>query len=199
MEKVITYASKLSVLAAERFVADTDGDEMDTWYHASLYLSETHQDGRREAHQRLCFNNANGWLLTPNIKPGFEDLAAVTDLSAKELFEGNALAVLNLWNGMLTNAHHILKQGDKFGPDYKNNPKSLNCRTGVLASVRAVGLELNRDMVKSGAGLQYPDLDRLIVPESSLPVAQSISDALKLKDELTAGLPAVVGTNGPRI
>ena len=158
--------NRFSIAVAEELFRDTDGDAMDEWYHTSLFLTETDtQSGERTVIQRLCFNNMNGWVLTPNVRQGFEESAkhGHVDLSLVPILSVSELDVFGKWNHALRSGKQIKDVGATFGANFKESPTALNCRTGVKAVVEALGIPFSQEFVKSQAGVLCTKLDGKII------------------------------------
>ena len=96
MDKETQY----SVALAETLQKMCDGDVEERWYHASLRLIRHDKNEGPQAIQRLHFNNANGWMFTPNLRLDFNKLAPneVGQTVAFEYIKGSEAEILNRWN-----------------------------------------------------------------------------------------------------
>ncbi len=163
------------IAVSERLYTEDDGDAVDVWRHASLYLMRKIEGSDRpEILQRLCFNNQNGGLLTPNLRKGEPSDDTLKNHDFAACSNGDTLSVFRDWNRMLQASKIIRAEGFRFGADYRHSPTALNCRTGVMATVKAAGLPFDESLVRSRAGLRVEDIPveairrKIINPPSSL-------------------------------
>ena len=162
----MTNNDRFSIAMAEELFRDTSDDAMDEWYHAYLFLMEKDPaSGAEKVLQRLCFNNTNGWVLTPNVRQGFEQSAqnANSGLSLVSVLSGAENEIFAKWNQALRAGQRIKDIEAVFGANFKESPTALNCRTGVKAVVEALDLTFKEDFVKSQAGIQCDKLSTAIV------------------------------------
>lgn len=158
--------NRFSIAVAEELYRATDGDEMVQWHHASLFLVEENPDGGEDrVVQRLCFNNMNGWVLTPNVRQGFEQSAksASVSLSLVPVLTGTENEIFTKWNEALRGGQQIKKIGAIFGLNFKESPTALNCRTGVKAVIESLGVPFKDEFVQSQAGTRCDQLSGAII------------------------------------
>lgn len=145
---------ELSINVAEKPEFQECGDEMDFWYHAYLMLIDESNEVPRVL-QEIHFHPVDMGRMQPSVRIKNKDLDAESKITVFKYLSGEEGEILNKWNNALEHALKIKEATDiKFGLDYRHEPKSNNCRTGVKAMLDAMGIGFRKEFTKSAAGTE---------------------------------------------
>lgn len=183
---------ELSINVAEKGEFQECGDEMDFWYHSYLMLLD---ESGETPHilQEIHFHPADFGKMLPNVR--LRDKALNNDGNKITVFNylsGNENEILHKWNHALTHAVKIKESTDiKFGLDYRHEPSSNNCRTGVKTMLETMGIKFRNEFTKSAAGT----MANLGIKTDPLPGKElhsmSIEDLWHENEQLVRRLPPV--------
>ncbi len=184
---------KLSIYIAERLHDGVDDfGEHVQWHHAFLMLmDETHGNYKdAEVVQQLHFNDdAASQMMRPHVREG---MSSPERLDALELFpyvSGNESDVLSMWNHALELAVKVKEEGVRFDKKDSALPQANNCRSGVKASIEAMGMTFCSDFAMSAAGtragrIQVENIFSFEDTPKNLPVEQLWAKNEKLSGKL---------------
>jgi hypothetical protein len=156
---------ELSINVAEKPEFQECGDELDFWYHAYLVLLDERNEVPRVL-QEIHFHPVDLGRMQPSVRIKNKDLDTEGNITVFKYLSGDESEILNKWNNALEHALKIKESTDiKFGLDYRHEPKSNNCRTGVKAMLDAMGIGFRKEFTKSSAGTET-SLNLAIEPPS---------------------------------
>lgn len=156
----MTEERKLSIYVAEQPWTQCDGDVEELIHHTALLLVDESGD-EIEVVQQLHFNNynVNPWLeeygestMVPNIRHGLTKSQSLDDMYLYPVIGGREYNTLHMWNHMLRQAVDIREQELRFDLQNMGLVYANNCRAGIIASLKSIGIPYDPAFYKSEAG-----------------------------------------------
>ena len=135
----------------------TDGHEI--WPHSFLVMADDcpHEEIKNRIFQQIHFDPDDQGILSSRFDNTLPDeckpyarFHTITVDSRENIFA--------LWNKMQDFAMRLSDASIPFGPNFRFEPTSTNCRTGVRDTLQSVGLTLKIEFTASAAGLQAQPL-----------------------------------------
>lgn len=167
LEKVNTQ-SKLAIYIAER-PYPLENDEVT--YHSFLMLVDESSHPVTVLQQLHYNDDANGYF-DPNVRQGVSDplkhLDRFDKLEVFPVIGGNSETMLTLWNKALAYAAFIKDSKVQFSSNPLQNEYSTNCRTAVLETLKAIGIESFGSMYAENIGLKSSALPKVLKTFSSI-------------------------------
>lgn len=149
--------NKYAIYHAERPQRETQGDEIVEWSHSFLVLvDETNGEGKNgRVLQQLHFMNDANSVMSPQVRMGISSPARLQELKLNLSIAGDD-GILGLWNNALRLSREIKARKIEFGRNFFSDPLSNNCRAGVGAALRVMGLNICEDFAKAATGDSAP-------------------------------------------
>lgn len=135
------------------------GGEHDiSWYHAGLILVDVDAGN---VVQQIHFSNTHASLkMQPQVFNDQRGMGNIRkDFNPKEMLAGDEASILAAWNHMLKYAVFIHKNTVMYDEDFIDlgEPKTINCRAGVIAALETIGIIIKPDDCKEVLGTKARD------------------------------------------
>ena len=139
------------IYVAERPYVQVVDDVETRWHHACLILMDE-RHGPPAVVQQLHFNDWRDNKMTPNVREGITEGASLDKAVMVRVGGGSAQEIFAQWNHGLRHALNIKKAGVEFGKNYRDNPYAANSRSGIVSTLKAIGIEPQPEFFQSEAG-----------------------------------------------
>ncbi len=170
----MTKQPQYAIYVTEQPIKDASDGVDKQWHHTALWLVAENEDGASVV-QQLHFNNYSDdfWeeelgtsIMVPNVRDGLCKSQDPEEMMMTAVVRGNEMGVLAQWNHMLKFSKALKAQKVRFDLQDSHLLHANNCRAGVIAALKTIGVKYDKRLYASEAGTHADRIKsgRVIMP-----------------------------------
>lgn len=195
----MTQTTQYAIYVTEQLMSNGAADGVDEkWHHTALWLVEEANDNA-EVLQQLHFNNYSDdfWeaelgtsKMVPNVRFGLckSQAEAPEKIQMTAVKRGGEGEILANWNHMLAFSAELRDKAVPFDLQDSHLLHSNNCRSGVIAAARTIGVEYDKRLYLSESGTQAGRIQPGEVLDPQEAAQQDVELAHRINEALTKRL-----------
>ena len=187
-------ATQHAIYVTEQLIEQSfEGEDRSSYHTALWYVQE--RDGEADVVQQLHFNDHSDsfWeedmgtvKMVPNVRYGLCRSQDPEKMGMVAVKRGHEAEILAYWNHMLAFSADVRQQQLTFDLQDSHLAHSNNCRSGVIAALKTIGVEYDPRLYKSESGTIAGRIRPGEVMQPQDTVGQNVDDQRKLNEHLAS-------------